>query len=107
MSDKHLDSPMLLCPIGSTGLCAPDFQGDVVAARASAATGVPFTLSTFSQAPMEYATPSFFQQYLPVDRELAASFVNRAEASGYSALVLAVDSSALGYRPANLRTCRT
>jgi lactate 2-monooxygenase len=75
---KHLASPMFMCPIGLVGLCAPDFQGDVAAAQASAATGVPFTLSTFSQSPMEDVikhaadTPSFFQLYLPGDRELAA-----------------------------------
>jgi lactate 2-monooxygenase len=84
---KHLGSPIFMCPIGLVGLCSPDFQGDVAAARASAVTGVPFTLSTFSQAPMEdvikYAgtTPSFFQLYLPGDRELAASLISRAEAA--------------------------
>ncbi len=41
---KHLPSPIFMCPIGLVGLCAPDFQGDVAAAGASAATGVPFTL---------------------------------------------------------------
>jgi len=105
---KHLPSPIFLCPIGLVGLCAPDFQGDVAAARASAATGVPYTLSTFSQAPMEDvikqagATPNFFQLYLPSDRELAASFIGRAEAAGYSALVVTVDSWTLGFRPADL-----
>jgi lactate 2-monooxygenase len=73
---KHLPSPMFMSPIGLIGLCSPDFQGDVAAAGASADTGVPFTLSTFSQAPMEDvikhagSTPSFFQLYLPGDREL-------------------------------------
>ena len=102
---KRFESPIFMCPIGLVGLCSPDFQGDVAAARASAATGVPFTLSTFSQAPMEEvikhagATPSFFQLYLPADRELAASLISRAEASGYSALVVTVDSWTLGFRP--------
>ena len=50
---NHLTSPMFMAPIGLIGLCSPDFQGDLAAARASADTGVPFTLSTFSQAPME------------------------------------------------------
>src|SRR6476659_6090436 len=106
--DKHFDSPIFMCPIGLIGLCAPDFQGDVAAARASAATGVPFTLSTFSQAPMEDvikhagSTPNFFQLYLPGDRELAASFLDRAESSGYSSMVVTVDSWTLGYRPADL-----
>jgi len=105
---KHLPSPMFMPPVGLIGLCAPDFQGDVAAARASAATGVPFTLSTFSQAPMEDvikhagSTPNFFQLYLPGDRELAASFLDRAESSGYSSVVVTVDSWTLGYRPADL-----
>src|ERR1700750_1777588 len=51
--DKHFDSPIFMCPIGLIGLCAPDFQGDVAAAQASAATGGPFPLSTFSHAPLE------------------------------------------------------
>ena len=105
---KHLPSPIFMPPVGLIGLCAPDFQGDVAAARASAGTGVPFTLSTFSQAPMEDvikhagSTPNFFQLYLPGDRELAASFLDRAERSGYSSVVLTVDSWTLGYRPADL-----
>jgi lactate 2-monooxygenase len=105
---EHLVSPLFLCPIGLVGLCAPDFHGDVAAAQASACTGVPYTLSTFSQTPMEDVikhageTPSFFQLYLPSDRELAASLINRAETSGYSALVVTVDSWTLGFRPRDL-----
>jgi isopentenyl diphosphate isomerase/L-lactate dehydrogenase-like FMN-dependent dehydrogenase len=105
---KRLISPLFLCPIGLVGLCAPDFQGDLAAARASAATGVPFTLSTFSQAPMEDVikqagtTPAFFQLYLPDDKELAASFIGRAQAAGYSALIVTVDAWQLGFRPADL-----
>src|SRR6476660_9397205 len=105
---KHLPSPMFMSPIGLIGLCSPDFQGDVAAARASADTGVPFTLSTFSQAPMEDVikhagdTPNFYQLYLPADRELAASLINRAERSGYAGLIVTVDTWTLGYRPTDL-----
>jgi lactate 2-monooxygenase len=105
---KRLISPLFMCPIGLVGLCAPDFQGDLAAARASAVTGVPFMLSTGSQTPMEDVikeagtTPSFFQLYLPDDRDLAASFIGRAQAAGYAALVLTVDSWHLGFRPADL-----
>ena len=105
---NHLASPMFMAPIGLIGLCSPDFHGDVAAAQASANTGVPFTLSTFSQTPMDDvikhagSTPSFFQLYLPGDRELAASFLDRAESSGYSSVVVTVDSWTLGYRPADL-----
>src|SRR5246127_4474137 len=105
---EQLPSPMFMAPIGLIGLCSPDFYGDVAAAKASAETGVPFTLSTFSQTPMEDvikhagSTPNFYQLYLPGDRELAASFLDRAERSGYSSVVVTVDSWTLGYRPADL-----
>ena len=105
---KHLPTPLFLCPIGLVGLCAPDFQGDIAAAQASSATGVPFTLSTFAQSPMEKVrphsgdTPAFYQLYLPSDRELAASLIHRAEAAGYSALIVTVDTWALGFRPHDL-----
>ena len=88
---KRLASPIFMSPVGLVGLCAPNFQGDVAAAQASAATAVPFTLSTFSQSPIEEVikhageTPSFFQLYLPNDRELAASFINRANAAAIAA----------------------
>src|ERR1700746_2469861 len=48
---KHFESPIFMCPIGLVGLCAPDFQGDVAAARASAATGGPDTPATVSPGP--------------------------------------------------------
>lgn len=105
---NQLSSPMFMAPIGLIGLCSPDFQGDIAAAQASAETGVPFTLSTFSQAPMEDviknagSTPAYFQLYLPGDKELAASFLDRAESSGYSSVVMTVDSWTLGFRPADL-----
>ena len=106
---QNLVSPMFLAPIGLVGLCSPDFHGDVAAAQASAATGVPYTLSTFTQTRMEDVVPhakqkrpSFHQLYLPSDRELAASLINRAETSGYSALMVTVDSWTLGFRPMDL-----
>ena len=80
---KQLPSPMFMAPIGLIGLCSPDFHGDAAAATASAETAVPFTLSTFSQTPMEDvikhagSTPNFFQLYLPGDRELAGSFLDK------------------------------
>jgi lactate 2-monooxygenase len=48
------------------------------------------------------STPSYFQLYLPKDRELAVSFLDRAASSGYSSVVMTVDSWTLGYRPADL-----
>src|SRR6201993_692726 len=53
-------------------------------------------------APHAGNTPIFYQLYLPSDRELAASLINRAETSGYSALMVTVDSWTLGFRPMDL-----
>lgn len=105
---RKVDVPVFMAPIGMIGLCSPDFLGDVATATAAGATGVPFCLSTFSQTPMEEvvphagSTPAFFQLYLPNDRELAASFIQRAESSGYSGILLTVDSWTLGFRPNDL-----
>jgi lactate 2-monooxygenase len=43
-----LASPLFMAPIGVTGICTQDGHGDLAAARASAATGVPLTASTLS-----------------------------------------------------------
>ena len=105
-----LPSPVFMAPVGVIGMCAADGHGDLHAARASAATGVPFTLSTLSNDPLEAvaeacgATPSFFQLYTPKDEELAASLVSRAEAAGCKALVVTLDTWVPGWRPRDLST---
>jgi isopentenyl diphosphate isomerase/L-lactate dehydrogenase-like FMN-dependent dehydrogenase len=47
-------------------------------------------------------TPGLFQLYTPADRELAASFVRRAEAAGFRGLVVTLDTQILGWRPRDL-----
>jgi lactate 2-monooxygenase len=47
-------------------------------------------------------TPGFFQLYTPGDRDLAESFIHRAEACGYRALVLTLDTWVTGWRPRDL-----
>jgi lactate 2-monooxygenase len=104
----HLPTPLMLAPIGVLGICDPDGHGDLLAARASAASGVPMIASTLSQDPMEAVaselrtTPGWFQLYPPNDLELEASFVARAEAAGFSALVVTLDTLTLGWRPRDL-----
>jgi lactate 2-monooxygenase len=44
----------------------------------------------------------WYQLYWPRDRELARSFIGRAERAGYSALVVTLDTWLLGWRPADL-----
>ena len=64
--------------------------------------------STLTADPMEDVAPhvgyytGFFQIYTPADRELAASFVKRAEQAGYKAIVVTLDTQILGWRPRDL-----
>jgi lactate 2-monooxygenase len=103
-----LPSPLLLAPVGVIGLCAQDHHGDLATARAAARTGVPMIASTLSEDPLEDVaaqlgdTPGFFQLYTPADRELAASFVRRAEAAGFRGIVVTLDTQILGWRPRDL-----
>lgn len=103
-----LPTPLLLAPVGVIGICDPDGHGDLLTARAAAATGVPMVASTLSQDPMEDVaavlgdTPGWFQLYPPNDRELTESFVHRAEAAGFSAIVITLDTLTLGWRPRDL-----
>ena len=105
---QELPTPLMLAPVGVIGICDPDGHGDLITARASAATGVPMVASTLMQDPMEDVaaalgeTPGWFQLYPPNDRELCESFVRRAEASGWSAIVVTLDTLTLGWRPRDL-----
>lgn len=105
-----LPSPVFMAPIGVTGICSRDGHGDLAAARAAARTGVPMTVSTLTADPLEDVaaefgdTPGFFQLYTPKDRDLAASFVARAEAAGFKAIVVTLDTWVPGWRPRDLST---
>ncbi|HTT59251.1 MAG TPA: alpha-hydroxy-acid oxidizing protein [Acidimicrobiales bacterium] len=105
---SHLPTPLLFAPVGVIGICDPAGHGDVLTARAAAASGVPMIASTLSQDPMEVVakelgdTPGWFQLYPPNDAELTESFVRRAEASGFSAIVVTLDTLTLGWRPRDL-----
>jgi isopentenyl diphosphate isomerase/L-lactate dehydrogenase-like FMN-dependent dehydrogenase len=103
-----MSSPLMLAPVGVIGLCAQDGHGDLATARAAARTGVPMIASTLSADPMEDVAaalgdaPGWFQLYTPADRELAASFVRRAEAAGFQGIVVTLDTQILGWRPRDL-----
>jgi len=105
-----LPSPLFMAPIGINGICTQDGHGDLAAARASELAGVPFMASTLSNDPLEAvaqamgAQPGFFQLYTPKDEALARSFVTRAEAAGYKAIVVTLDTWVTGWRPRDLNT---
>jgi isopentenyl diphosphate isomerase/L-lactate dehydrogenase-like FMN-dependent dehydrogenase len=103
-----LPSPLMMAPIGVIGLCAQDGHGDLATARAAARTGVPMIASTLTVDPLEDVapelgdTPGFFQLYTPNDRELAESFVSRAEMAGFSGIIVTLDTWTPGWRPRDL-----
>ena len=103
---QHLPLPMLLAPIGVLELAHKDC--DLAAARAAAAEGIPFVASSQASFPLERIARAngngyrWFQLYWSARDEIARSFVGRAEAAGYSALVVTLDTTELGWRPRDL-----
>ena len=79
--DETLAMPVALAPVGLTGMYAR--RGEVQAARAAAAKGVPFTLSTVSVCPIEEVAPAidrpmWFQLYVLKDRGFMRNALERA-----------------------------
>jgi isopentenyl diphosphate isomerase/L-lactate dehydrogenase-like FMN-dependent dehydrogenase len=103
----RLPTPILLAPIGVLSIVHKD--ADLAVARAAAPLGVPMVLSTASSIPMEQVAeamgdaPRWFQLYWPRDDELAASFVRRAERSGFGAIMVTVDTFFLAWRERDIR----
>lgn len=105
---KRYPSPLMMSPIGVIGVCAQDGHGDLATARAAGIAGVPMIASTLMNDPLEAVAQAlgggdaFFQLYTPKDRDLATSFVRRAEAAGYRGIVVTLDTWITGWRPRDL-----
>ena len=103
----RMPAPVLLAPVGVQTLLHE--EGELGSARAAAAVGLPLIVSTASATPLEEIAeangdgPRWYQLYWPNDDELAASLVRRAEAAGYSAIVLTVDNYLPGWKPRDLQ----
>src|SRR3978361_1746007 len=98
--------PVALAPTGLTGMQHAD--GEILAARAAAKAGVPFTLSTMSICSIEDVAentdrPFWFQLYVLRDRDFIGRLIDRAKAAGCSALVLTLDLQILGQRHKDLK----
>lgn len=102
----ELRAPILLAPIGVQGIFHEG--GEVATARAAASAGLPIVLSTVSSKSMEDVAramgdaPRWYQLYWPADPEFAGSLLARAEAAGYSAIVVTLDTHHLAWRPRDL-----
>ncbi len=106
MVGQKVAMPVVLAPIGMCGMQRAD--GEILAAKAAADFGVPFTLSTMSICSIEDVAaatkkPFWFQLYVMRDREFAGDLIDRAKAAGCSALVLTLDLQILGQRHNDLR----
>ncbi|ACY97195.1 lactate 2-monooxygenase [Thermomonospora curvata] len=104
-----MPAPLVVGPIGVLSILHPDAEPGV--ARAAAELGVPMVLSSVSSVTMEEAaeasgegSPRWFQLYWSKNRDVAASFLERAKAAGYTALVVTLDTHAMGWRPRDLDT---
>lgn len=86
--------PVALAPTGLTGLFHPD--GEIHAARAAHAAGVPLCLSTMSICSIEDVRDAsgasfWFQLYVMRDRGINQALIERAQAAGCPALVVTLD----------------
>ncbi|HTR32636.1 MAG TPA: alpha-hydroxy-acid oxidizing protein [Gaiellaceae bacterium] len=98
-------APFLLAPIGVLSIAHE--EAEVGVARAAKSSGVPMLLSSAATHSIEQVAetgaPRWFQLYWVNDREICESFVRRAEAAGYGAIVVTLDTLTLGWRPRDLR----
>jgi 4-hydroxymandelate oxidase len=102
----NLDCPILLAPVAYQRLAHPD--GERATVQGAEAAGATVVLSTFSTVSLEEIAgaatkPHWFQLYVQPDREFTGKLVRRAEAAGYKALVVTVDTPVLGPRYRELR----
>jgi lactate 2-monooxygenase len=102
----ELTAPFLLAPVGV--LAIAHSGAEVAVARAAAAQRVPMILSTAASTAMEDVAKAngdgqrWYQLYWPKDRTVAASLLGRAQAAGFSVLVVTLDTRILAWRPRDL-----
>jgi L-lactate dehydrogenase (cytochrome) len=106
MLGQKLPMPVALAPTGLTGMQHAD--GEILAARAAAEFGVPFTLSTMSICSIEDVAanspaPFWFQLYVMRDRDFVSRLIERARDAGCSALMVTLDLQLMGQRHKDVR----
>lgn len=97
---REVAAPIVLAPTGYSRLA--HHTGEVAAARAAAAAGLPYTLSTYATTSipdLAAAAPTarrWFQLYLMKERAVSLEHVRLAAEHGYDTLVLTVDTALSG-----------
>ena len=110
MIGQDVAMPVALAPVGLLGMQHPD--GEIHAAKAALAFGVPFTLSTMSMCSIEdvaaaTGAPFWFQLYTLRDEDFLRGIIARARAAGVSALVLTLDLQLQGQHHLDLKNRMT
>jgi (S)-2-hydroxy-acid oxidase len=106
LGDK-ISMPICISPTAYQKIVHPD--GEIAMARASKSMGTCMVVSTYATCSIEEvvtAVPNsllWFQLYVVTDREFTRQLVLRAEAAGYKALVVTVDTHVVGIRYASIR----
>ena len=106
MLGKTVTMPVALAPTGLTGMLHAD--GEILAAKAAADFGVPFTLSTMSICSIEDVAansdaPFWFQLYVMRDRDFIRRLVERVRVANCSALMITLDLQIMGQRHKDVR----
>lgn len=106
MIGEEVSMPVALAPVGLTGMQHAD--GEIKAAKAAEAFGVPFTLSTMSINSIEdvaeaTSKPFWFQLYTMNDEDYVRRLIQRAKDANCSALVITLDLQILGQRHKDLK----
>jgi L-lactate dehydrogenase (cytochrome) len=106
MIGQDVSMPVALAPVGLTGMQHAD--GEIKAARAAEAFGVPYTLSTMSINSIEDVAaattkPFWFQLYTMRDTDYVSRLIQRAKDAKCSALVITLDLQILGQRHKDLK----
>lgn len=102
-----LRAPIMLAPVGVQEIIHP--EAEVAVAKGAASVGLSLILSTLSSKKMEDVSaamgsvPRWFQLYWPKDHELTKSFLRRAEAANFSAIVVTLDTKIIGWRERDLQ----
>lgn len=103
---KPVSMPVAIGPTGPAGFAW--YRGETALAKAAAKAGIPFTLASTSNTPMEDILREgggrqWYHLYVWRDMEASLQAVPRAEAAGFEALVLTVDSTVPYNREADVR----
>ena len=104
---KTYPTPLLFAPVGMNGMVHD--EGELAVVRSAQHLNIPYiqsTVSTYALEEVAEAAPTatkWFQLYWSTNEEIAFSMAARAEAAGFEAIVLTIDTVMLGWREEDVR----